>query len=270
VNTRWQLVLSSVRGGYPLPSDCRDRWIDQGLAYLNALLACSTDADREAVALTMPAVETAVQVHRSADKLVRGGLEARLLTSQSLQDVSAACDLTLEAVEMYHMLFFDVRDKLQASCYIINHAMDGKYDNMTEKDVDVILKKAAFLRGPLFLDIVLRYYKTKLKVPRLLDGVTRDQLEKLHELLSTRMVIFTWVLPNEKIHRATLLHRLLKELKALIEHWPVAQTAAEAAAGMMAPMAVELGPQWTLWRQLVKAASTGRGLKADKGGFLVT
>jgi hypothetical protein len=244
-----------------------DPWIDKAVRYLHARRACRTGADRESLAQKMPDLHTAYQLYEGDDRLARGTVEGRLLSGQTIEEVAAACNLTAGAVAAYHALFFDVMGRLKARSYILNYAIGvGPCDELSEEDVDVILKRAGFLKGPIFLEWVLRYYRTELKVPSRLEGLSREQLADLHDLLSVRNLILAWVLPAEDMGRVTLLQALLDELKGLIDAWPGPTVEGQKPGHVVLSLTpADREAWWAVWRQAAGAADAGRGLEGPGG-----
>jgi len=140
--------------------------------------------------------------------------------------------------------------------YTYRHSFvrDKIWHGMTEDDVDVILKRMAFLKGPIMLDILLRHYTSGWKVPTTLEESSREQLKELSLMLSIRTLILAWTLPFKKFGRVVLLRYLTKELDALADRWP-ADGGTAALTGIVRP------DDFALWRKAVEAASTGKGLK---------
>src|SRR5262249_56031887 len=123
--------------------------------------------------------------------LARGILEARVLARQSFEEVAAACGLTPQAVEAYHDLFFAVRGRLQSWCFILIHAVGGDLwgGTLSEDDADVLLRLFGYLKGPLFLQERIGYFRGGLAVPERLEDATAGQLRDLvHGLQPTALV----------------------------------------------------------------------------------
>jgi hypothetical protein len=230
---------------------------------LRALVSCRGEADYTRLAARMPDVHAAYQLRTTADKMARGTVEARLLAGQSIEEVAARCGLTADAVAAYHALFFDVMGKLQARNYILIEAIGmWSFLEMAETDVDLILKRAAFLKGPIFLEMFLHYYTTPLVMPRQLDGLSREQLEELSRMLLTRLIILAWTLPPAKILRVRLLQDLLYQLDGVIDAWPATGTDATQAASVgPSLMSADREAWWAVWREAFATASSGQGLE---------
>ena len=115
------------------------------------MLAAVSDTDRQQVATEQPNVHAAFQIHK-ADKLTRGALEARILARLPLEKVAAACQVTVEAVQAYEHLFFNVRDGLDLPDFVVMMAFGEKlHYGLDAIDVDIVLKHVAYFAGPCWL-----------------------------------------------------------------------------------------------------------------------
>ena len=197
-----------------------------------------------------PDVAAAHAVFASGDKFRRGTLEAWLLTGLGSAAVAERCDLTAAAVEAYHALFFNVRDKLATPLWVLLNAL-GTADLMAvgEGDVDVILKRFAHVGGRFLLELVLDAYRHGCAAPADLSGVALADLTRLRERLMGRALVLALVLPPGQMGRVAVLARLGRELDALI---------AARASGTPDP-ATATGVPWALFGRVAEAASTGVG-----------
>jgi hypothetical protein len=218
VDARWRRVTDLADRGEPATHKWDDAWVRRGVAYLNRLRACRDDGQRRQLAKEAADIDAAYQLHATADKLARGTLEARLLAGQTLEEVAAACGLNRAAVEAYHELFFSVRGKLEAEVYILGEAIGEKlWFGLTKEDVDVVLKHVAYLKGPIFLEAVLPYFRGEWSVPERLEGAGRGQLERLAHALLAQALFQARVLPFPQCLRTWRLLRLIEELWAFID-----------------------------------------------------
>ena len=144
-------------------------------------------------------LDRAFRVRFVGDRLTRAILEARILSGETAEEISAKCSLPITVCRLYESLFFDVRDKLRHDLYIFAEAIGSRYwSGYTEDDVDIILKSLAYLRGPMFLDHVLPYFTTTWRIPDRLDTLSKTELEQLQYMASMRTLITAMTLPAEK------------------------------------------------------------------------
>lgn len=167
-----------------------------GCRYLQDRRASRTPADYKRLAERHPDVAAAHDGFRRAALLQRAEVEARLLARQGDEDIATRCGLTAAAVGAYHDLFFRIRDRLNAECYIYNVVIGPKaHAGLTEDDVNVILKLLGYAHGPLMVDLALRYFRNPPALPPRLNGLDAAALANLHLLLQVRLLILTMVTP---------------------------------------------------------------------------
>jgi hypothetical protein len=193
--------------------------MDRGFRYALALLACESAADEEGLARALPDLEAAFRLHAGPDKLARGILEARLLAGQTIEETAAACGLAPEAVRAYEALFFHVLGKLHSRMYILIQAVGGDLwgGGLTEDDVDVLLKLYGFLKGPIFLEWLIRYFRGGWSAPERLEDASIEQLQELILMLELRALIQARVLPFPECLRAERLWAQTRELQRHID-----------------------------------------------------
>jgi hypothetical protein len=135
----------------------------------------------------MPDLDAAYRLHISPDKLARGIVEASLLAGLSIEQVAKTTGLSSGAVEAYAALFFNVEGKLHANLYVLHEALGPRFlHGLTEEDVDVFMKWAAYVQGPLALPVLVRYFRFGCVIPESLDGLSHAELEELHARLTVR------------------------------------------------------------------------------------
>jgi hypothetical protein len=261
VDDRWRLAGRLARSRCPIAHD--DHWVELAARFLQRLVACRDDAERQQLAQDMPDIDGAYRLHQSTDKLARGLVEARLLARQSFEQVGQACHLRPQVVEAYHNVFFDLTGKLQAKGYIMSEVIGASFMvPIDEKDVDILLKQYGHGAGPFAVDDLERYLRHGLTIPRKLDSLTRAQLEDLYGLLLARAFVLSSTLPPMKIGRVALLLDLINALERLIGAYPEASPEGRPS-GILASLA-DQQEWWQIWRTATVAASSGRAPRATK------
>jgi hypothetical protein len=86
-----------------------DAWLARAVRFVGLL-----HRDPAGAAQAMPNIGGAFGIFSLRGPLCRGEVEARLLTTEPLGSIAAACDTTAEVVEAYHAVFYDVRGRLDA------------------------------------------------------------------------------------------------------------------------------------------------------------
>jgi hypothetical protein len=127
-----------------------------------------------------PGLPEAHALYAAPPSFRRWELEAWLLTREPFEVVGAKCRLSQEVVEAYHAVFFDVRDSLDATAYILNVVIGPRrHSGLTEADVDVLLKMRAYSYGTAALEALLEYYRDPPVVPARPEALGLDGLRRL-------------------------------------------------------------------------------------------
>ena len=218
-------------------------------------------------------MDAALQIHKG-EKLTRGALEARILARLPVDQVAAACGLTVEAVQAYEALFFDVREHLAYPDYLIPVVIGPKlHYGIIAEDVDVVLKHVGYVSGPILVDWLVDFYASGLIVPDSLEAASPEEIRTLVRRLRAKALHLVYVLPHPACCRALRLNELARELEAYAEGLGDAKDAPAEDASIRAPLGVgegrmdkapasaetPMGPPhgpewWSSWREAVSAA----------------
>jgi hypothetical protein len=266
---RWRIAELVARGFTPWETDRENSWIQRAVNYLKTASA----AGPEKPAADLADVDAALKVHKS-DKLTRGTLEARILARMPADQVAAACGLTVEALQAYEALFFDVRDHLPYPDYLIPVVIGEKlHYGITPEDVDVVLKHVGYVLGPILVDWLVDFYTSGLIVPESLEAASPHELRTLARRLRAKALHLVYMLKFPHCCRALRLNELARELEAYAEGLGDAKNAATEDAAIHAPLSAGegvlekapalaetlktpvRGPEWwQSWREAVLAA----------------
>jgi len=103
----------------------------------------------------MPDVAAAIAIHEG-EPTARLTIEARLLAGEPIEAIAGRCDVSVEAVEVYEQLFFNVSDRLANTSYILFHAIGAaSYKGFAGDDSGAVLKWFAYMGGSRVLDFLL-------------------------------------------------------------------------------------------------------------------
>ncbi len=137
-------------------------------------------AGPERLAQSHPAVDEAFAFYTGAEPIRRAELEARILAGQTDDEIAAKLGLSAAGVAAYEALFYDVRRSLTADTYIVNCVIGPKvHYGITPEDHELLLKVYGYALGPIFLDVLLDYFRDPPVVPDSLDGLDHEALRKL-------------------------------------------------------------------------------------------
>jgi hypothetical protein len=131
--------------------------------------------------------------------------------------------------------FFQVIGRLHGALFILPSAVGVNLsgDGLSEDDHHILIKVYAYLKGPLFLELVLRYLRFGIRVPDRFDQASRADLEELVRMLEIKAVILARVLPFAKSRRAHRVWGLAQELKTCLASVPAKVVVTPKSANFM-------------------------------------
>lgn len=154
---RWQRGTRLAEEGKEYSPETDDRETCLALKFAQALNACTTEADRAALAKRVPGMYFAYQIYTEGGPS-KWVTEARILAGQSLRDVAQAMGVSKETVYWYQKLFFNVVPRLTATDYIrLKIIGESAFQAISPDDTETLLKLFAFYGGPLVLDLAISY-----------------------------------------------------------------------------------------------------------------
>lgn len=146
---RWELALDLVGRGRRGPRKSVDQWLLEAVRY-------QRDESRGASPLTLarryPAVAAAHEIHRRqhAQRLL---IEAWLLAGADDELIALETGTGPAVLEAYEQLFFNVRDRLRASDYVLNAiARSHRTDPHPRAET---VQRLAYAEGPVVLKAIL-------------------------------------------------------------------------------------------------------------------
>jgi len=144
---RWLQATALFENGKRIrPSD--DEWVRRARKFLASGGGQPATPDKRRRPHHDQAITDAFSVFRDGPKASRTRLEAYLLTSTPLDVVATRCLLSLEAVEAFTAVFYDVKDRLTARDWIIAQAIGSTSPQGLREDYPHrLLKLVAFIGG---------------------------------------------------------------------------------------------------------------------------
>jgi hypothetical protein len=139
LDRRWLRADHLFKNSHRPSPEFDDSWVNQAIAFMSALAACSNDIDRQKLSEAMPAVFQAYTLFHAQPPLLRWATEARILAREDFNTIGRKCLLLPEAVEAYEQLFFCVLDRLEASTWVACNVIGPKaHTGLTAQDLDVL------------------------------------------------------------------------------------------------------------------------------------
>src|SRR5262249_20813869 len=149
------------------------------------------------------------------ESLLRWEVEARLLIEPPAQ-IAARCGVTRPILHAYEKVFFNVRDRLEATGYIVNQVLGGNLDtSLREGQVGRILKLYALSGGASVFEAVLDYFRHPPVLPARPELLPAADLAALRQKLLVKLAVVTRGLPPDA--RAFKKLALLDEARAVID-----------------------------------------------------
>jgi hypothetical protein len=129
----------------------------------------------------------------TGDELFRAELEALVLADASVAQIADRCALPFETVSTYEQIFFDVRDRLGASSFIL-HCVIGPAlgEGFSLNDIGTLWRYAGYMRGPHYLAALIQAFPGKRSQD--LPATLPTSPEERKWALAGRRLVFTMCL----------------------------------------------------------------------------
>ena len=109
--------------------------------------------------------------------------------------------LSPAGVATNHDVFFAVRPRLQADCYVLGVVLGGGrvFYAPDLADHGLLLKLFGYHMGGLYVDVLLDYFREPLVLPESLDGLDEASLRRLLGKLRTKLLLLATTTPAEAL-----------------------------------------------------------------------
>lgn len=157
VNWRWERAVN-IRSGGPSFSRKQDGvWVGRAFRFQQRL-ATAGRSKREDYKLFLeePDIYVANTLYMQKDSTRRWEIEARLLTSQTFDDIGSRLCVDGAAIAAYEALFFGVKERLHNRSYILHTVMaDAIRRGLYARETDLLWKLFAFTGGQHALTLLI-------------------------------------------------------------------------------------------------------------------
>jgi hypothetical protein len=213
---RWLRAANLWDQGREPSAPWDDAWVRKALGLYRVLQQDTGDRTRQKLVQRKPALYQAYRLYNDGPSLLRWEVEARLLTNEPFEQIAAKCGTTAKVINAYEKVFFNVRDRLEATGYLINVVLDGDLVvRLREDNVGTILKLYAFGGGVAVLETVLDYFRHPPVLPERPELLAPDALKELrYKLLVKSAIVARTLPPNARVFRKLT---LLDEARAAID-----------------------------------------------------
>lgn len=151
---RWVLATDLAEARDGRFRRCGDAATRSAKRFWLSWVRCRDEGDRRRLAARMPATAQAFSIFSDPRGMSRTVLEARILAAEAPAAIARKCAAPLPLIQIYERVFFDVRDRLDASDYVLTHAI-GRGLREGTGSYDAALKLLAYLGGVHVLDEIM-------------------------------------------------------------------------------------------------------------------
>jgi hypothetical protein len=153
---RWERATWLYEHGGPTDKRIDDAWVARARDFLAARGRRAQARPTRRRRADDAHIQAALDLWQADPPAPRWRLEAHLLTGAPLDEVTRLCDLSVEVIETFHQLFFEVRPRLRATDWIMMHAV-GTYwlKGFAGLPIGALWKWAAYTAGPRALEVVV-------------------------------------------------------------------------------------------------------------------
>ena len=153
-NWRWDRAKGVLANQQPGAGRSRDglsgyKWINRAVAYMRAKQQYAALQRLDQLASRFPDIFWAEWIYERDSHPLRWELEARLLSRSTDDQIGMACGVSAATVKAFEALFFNVREKLHHTGYIVHTVMgDAVHRGLAEREYDLLWKMYAYAHGP--------------------------------------------------------------------------------------------------------------------------
>ncbi len=155
---RWQRACHLVedldagdRIGYDRRRD--DEWVREAARFRRDLDRCEDDVAIRTLSEDKQDLYWAHDIYQDAGSPYKEEIEARLLSRTEPSLISEKVGVSLDTVDWYERLFFNINEKLDTPAYIYHTAIGPElHRGLTEREYGKLWKYYAYMYGPAMLD----------------------------------------------------------------------------------------------------------------------
>src|ERR1700733_5058202 len=157
---RWLRAQDIAHGGPPVTvrqdGATSATLIRRAARFYKALQGCDSDERQMKLAWERPDMFWAHYMYDQLHNPMRWSIEARILAGETDREIATRIGCSEEIIQAYEALFFNVRDKLNRTDYILNVVLkDAVLRGLHEREKDLLWKLVAYTGGSHLLDAVI-------------------------------------------------------------------------------------------------------------------
>lgn len=168
---RWQRASLLAAGELRRNRKFDDRHVQRLERFARTILTDDSPGTEERLASSDPGLFWAYRLFKQDEMSRKADLEARVIANQLPHLIAKRTGLMVEAVDAYELAFYDVRDKLEFTGYVL-HTLLGTamHRGLQERDYPLVWKYLAHTYGPYVFEAYLNQ-SVKAGKPRDASGV---------------------------------------------------------------------------------------------------
>lgn len=208
VDWRWQRAVQLARDTTREFNRRRidDEWIKKARNFRIRYTNARDDIARTALAETYPDFWYAHEYYHQDEQSDRWDLEARLLARQDPIGIANVLCTSVQTIETYERLFFNVRERIDNSGYILHHVIGpALHRGLHDREYDLLWKWYGYTYGHVMLDALIKQISDPQRptTPSQVDAALRD--DGIKSMLR-KQAIATRTLPINQFTQIDLLH----------------------------------------------------------------
>jgi hypothetical protein len=190
---RWEIALMSLRTRLPRRAETRDALVRQVRQFLKKSGTSQPPHPPRDQGGFEHALRRARAIYEG-DELVRAELEALVLADAPVEMITDRCGLPGETVSTYEQVFFNVRNRLEASSFIL-HCVIGPAlgEGFSLNDLGALWRFCGYMRGPHYLCALIEAFSGPGSLPGLATLPTSPE-ERARLVALGRRLVFTMCL----------------------------------------------------------------------------
>lgn len=155
---RWERADWLITNNRHARKKREDPWVCLAVKFQRELQRCDDFASYERLRVKYPGLYAAWEFFRSTEVSTRWSFEAYLCADATIEHIAERSGEHKESIYCYSKLFFDVAGKTRHWLYMINRVLGPSvHAGLSDRQYDLLWKLYGLLRGPLFLDTIIRY-----------------------------------------------------------------------------------------------------------------
>ncbi len=151
---RYRRVLAWIGSGRMRRNAGHDHYVRLMREWLVRRHLAGSEGARRRLEADFAGPAGAMWIHEKADPMSRLRVECRILAGESDAEIGAKEGVPPESVLWYEKLFFHVRDRIEASDWIVHQVLEAQSGGFFPTD-EQALKAFAYFLGPAVLDALL-------------------------------------------------------------------------------------------------------------------